>query len=171
MSEKTLHYTLVETEVGWVGLIGSEAGLRWVLLPQPSPAAVAGLLEGLSPDLTEDASAFGDLPDRMKRYFTGERVSFPDNLDLRGLTPFQRAVSEATRSIPYGETRSYAWVARRIGKPRAVRAVGQAEARNRLCIVVPCHRVVGSDGSLRGFGGGPEMKRRLLEMEALTRPL
>ena len=160
-----MNYAIVKTDLGWVGIVGSEAGLRRLTLPQPSPEALRGLLEGI-PGLNTDTSAFGDLPTRIRRYFGGERGSFPDKLDLGGFTPFQRAVLEVTRSIPYGETRSYGWIAHKVGKPRAARAVGQVEAANPICIVVPCHRVISSDGSLCGFGGGLELKKRLLDMEA-----
>ena len=160
-------YTLFETELGWMGVAGSTAGLRRIVLPLPSPEAVRQLtLEGF-PEAMGDASFFGDLPERLRRYFKGELVSFDDELDLAPATPFRRAVWEATRSIPYGETRSYSWVAHNIGKPRALRAVGQALAHNPVPIVVPCHRVVNKNGNLGGFGGGLDMKKRLLEIEAL----
>ena len=156
-------YAIIDTKLGWIGVVGSEVGLCRLTWPQASPEAVAGLLclEGA----TADASIFGDLPERLRRYFRGERVLFPDKLDLRNATPFKRAVWGLTRSIPYGETRSYIWVAGELGNPKAARAVGQALARNPLPIVVPCHRVIRSDGGLGGFGGGLEMKKRLLDME------
>jgi len=91
--------------------------------------------------------------------------TFPDRLDLSGATPFQRMVWEATRLIPYGETRSYAWVAGQVNKPGAARAVGQALGRNPLPIIIPCHRVIRGDGSLGGFSNGLEVKERLLHLE------
>jgi len=156
-------YTIVETKLGWIGMVGSEAGLCRITWPQASPEAVADLLT--LKEANVDASAFGDLPERLRRYFRGERVRFPDKLDLRDATPFQYTVWGATRSIPYGETRSYIWVAREIGRPKAARAVGQALAGNPFPIVVPCHRVIRSDGSPGGYAAGVEMKRRLLDME------
>ena len=104
--------------------------------------------------------------ERLKVYFSGHRITFPDKFDLSQATHFQREVWEKTRFIPYGETKSYAWVAEQIKKPRAVRAVGQALGKNPLPIIVPCHRVVASGGKLGGFGGGVEMKRYLLSLEA-----
>ena len=92
-------------------------------------------------------------------------MDFPDKLDLARATRFQQDVWQITRTIPYGETRSYAWVAGQLGLPMAVRAVGQALARNPLPIIIPCHRVVGSHGGLGGFRGGLEMKRHLLNLE------
>ncbi|MBN1692717.1 MAG: MGMT family protein [Dehalococcoidales bacterium] len=95
----------------------------------------------------------------------GQRVDFPDKLDLQGATDFQRKVWEATKQIPYGQTRSYEWVAKQVGKPGAARAVGQALGKNPLPVVVPCHRVITCDGKSGGFGGGLAMKKRLLALE------
>lgn len=104
----------------------------------------------------------------LEEYFAGDRREFTFPLDLRG-TDFQLACWRALLAIPYGETRSYADVARAVGKPNAFRAVGMANNRNPIAIVVPCHRVIASDGGLCGYGGGLEVKRKLLELEgALT---
>jgi len=103
---------------------------------------------------------------RLRIYFSGHRATFPDELDLSRATPFQREVWEITRLIPYGKTRSYSWVAEQVKKPKAARAVGQAMSRNPLPIIIPCHRVLNIDGKLGGFGGGLEMKRHLLDLEA-----
>jgi O-6-methylguanine DNA methyltransferase len=100
----------------------------------------------------------------LEQYFAGERREFTFPLDLRG-TAFQLACWRALLAIPYGETRSYADIARAIGKPNAFRAVGMANNRNPIAIVVPCHRVIASDGSLCGYGGGLDVKRKLLELE------
>lgn len=105
---------------------------------------------------------------QLDAYFAGKLREFDLPLLARG-TPFQRTVWNALREIPYGETVSYADVARRVGRPSAVRAVGAANGRNPLAIVVPCHRVIGSDGSLTGYAGGLEMKRALLTLEAGVR--
>lgn len=113
----------------------------------------------------EDASAFAGVAAQLAEYFAGTRTSFDLALDARG-TEFQRAVWRALVAIPYGETRTYAEIARAIGRPEAVRAVGAANGRNPLSIVVPCHRVVGADGALTGYAGGLANKRRLLEVEA-----
>lgn len=109
---------------------------------------------------------FEDLAERLRAYYAGRKVDFPDELDLSTATIFQREVWEATKLIPYGETRSYKWVAEQIAKPKAVRAVGQALGKNPLPVIVPCHRVLASKGGLGGFGGGLEMKRFLLQLEA-----
>lgn len=161
-------YTLFETKLGWMGLIGSAAGLRRTVLPQPAPEAVLDLLAMGLPESIADPFPFGDLPLRLRRYLAGEQVPFDDELDLTGTTPFNRDVWQATRLIPYGETQSYSWIAQQIGRPKALRAVGQALARNPFPIVVPCHRVLSKDGSLGGFSGGLEMKKRLLELESTS---
>ncbi|HOX25470.1 MAG TPA: methylated-DNA--[protein]-cysteine S-methyltransferase [Candidatus Krumholzibacteria bacterium] len=102
---------------------------------------------------------------QLAEYFAGERRTFDLPLAFAG-TPFQRDVWRALQSIPHGETISYAELARRVGRPRAVRAVGAANGRNPLPIVLPCHRVIGADGSLTGYGGGLAIKRTLLDLEA-----
>jgi len=149
-----------------VGLGGSESGLALLTLPKSSREAVLSEIKEFANDAVEDTSAFHDLTHRLQSYFDGEKASFPDSLDLSGATAFYQNVWNATRSIPYGETRTYAWVAQQIGNPRASRAVGGALARNPLPIIVPCHRVVASNGNLGGFGGGLALKKRLIELEA-----
>jgi len=161
-----IKFAIVGTKFGWVGLGGSEAGLVLLTLPKSSRKATLSELNEFAADAVEDTSAFGDLSYRLQRYFYGEKVCFPDSLDLSGATDFRKAVWNATRSIPYGETRTYAWVAQQIGNPRASRAVGGALARNTFPIIVPCHRVIASNGNLGGFSGGLALKRRLLKLEA-----
>jgi len=163
------YYFAVSTVAGWVGILASPGGLRRTTLPSPAAGEVPRLL-GIgrnqarwSPDL------FQDLTGRLRGYFAGHRLSFPDRLDLSGATPFQRQVWAATRLIPYGETRSYKWIAEQIKKPGAWRAVGQALGQNPLPIIIPCHRVVASDGSLGGFSGGTAAKRSLLRLETAGR--
>ena len=108
----------------------------------------------------------GRLKRDLARYFAGEEVNFLDyEVDLAEMPEFSRQVLEETRRIPYGECRSYSDVARLVGRPRAARAVGQALHRNPVAIIIPCHRVVGKDGGLRGFAGGVERKRYLLNLE------
>ena len=109
--------------------------------------------------------------EQLQEYFAGQRREFSFALDLRG-TDFQLACWRALLAIPYGETRSYGDIARAVGRPQGFRAVGMANNRNPLAVVVPCHRIIASDGTLCGYGGGLEVKRKLLELEgALTRTL
>jgi methylated-DNA-[protein]-cysteine S-methyltransferase len=114
-----------------------------------------------------DDSAFGQLAEQLRAYFAGELTCFDLTLETGG-TPFQRRVWDALQKIPYGTTTTYGALAAEIGQPRAVRAVGAANGRNPISIVVPCHRLVGADGSLTGYGGGLERKRWLLEHERAT---
>jgi methylated-DNA-[protein]-cysteine S-methyltransferase len=105
----------------------------------------------------------------LRRYFTGEAVDFRGYpVDISSLPPFLRRALEAARGIPYGQVRTYKWVAARAGRGRAARAAGQAMSRNPVALLVPCHRVVGSGGKLTGFGGGLPAKRALLELEGMV---
>jgi len=118
--------------------------------------------------MQRDDRAFSRLEQDLTDYFAGRRVRWRDRLDLSTGTPFERQVWRALRRIPYGTVRSYAWVARAIGRPNAARAVGQAVGRNPLGILIPCHRVVRGDGSIGGFGGGIGIKRFLLRLDGVT---
>lgn len=116
------------------------------------------------PSWVRDEGPFRDVAAQLDEYFAGARTAFDLELAPRG-TAFQRAVWDALLDIPYGETASYSEVARRIGRPTAVRAVGAANNRNRVAIVIPCHRVIGANGALVGYGGGLWRKERLLALE------
>ena len=162
-----LSFVAFDTCLGWMGVVGSTDGLRKVILPQESKESVFDKVKGW--DYSAEGGgydAFDDLVQRLRNYLEGELVDFPDKLDLTEATNFQRSVWQVTRTIPYAKTRSYAWVANQSGLPRAARAVGHALGRNPLPIVVPCHRIIGSDGSLGGFSGGVETKKYLLRLES-----
>ena len=113
---------------------------------------------------TQKAAPFKDVTSQLQAYFKGKLRKFDLPLDPQG-TDFQRDAWQALLDIPYGETRSYSDVARAIGRPKAVRAVGAANGQNPIAIVIPCHRVVGSNGDLTGFGGGLDVKQQLLTLE------
>jgi len=161
-----LSYITFSTEMGWVGMLASAKGLLGTTLPQRSAQEACQLLGNSVNCAIWSPRLFDDLMERFKGYFSGHRTTFRDKLDFPRATHFQREVWKITRRILYGETRSYGWVAGQIKKPQAVRAVGQALSKNPLPIIVPCHRVVTSDGKLGGFSGGVEMKRYLLSLEA-----
>ncbi len=146
-------------------MLASAKGLLGTTLPQSSVHEVRQLLGNSVNCAIWSPHLFKDLMERLRIYFSGHRTTFPAKLDLSRATHFQREVWEITRLIPYGETRSYAWVAAQTKRPKAMRAVGQALSKNPLPIIVPCHRVVASDGKLGGFSGGVEMKRSLLSLE------
>ena len=160
-----MKFCIVETALGWLGLVLSTAGLRAVTLPRRDreDALSRVLALGAREEARDDDA--GGLPERLRRYARGQPVPFPDALDFAAATPFQRAVWQATQEIPCGQTRSYGWLAARVGRPRAARAVGQAMAANPWPIIVPCHRVVSSNGRLGGYGGGLDVKERLLLLE------
>lgn len=151
-------YVKEKSPVGPLLLVGDERGLRMV-----------EFLHGRRPKLPKpewkkDKAPFGEVIRQLEAYFDGDLKQFDLPLVLEG-TEFQLCVWRALRMIPYGETISYAQLAERIGKPKAVRAVGLANGSNPIPIVVPCHRVIGSNGSLTGFGGGLENKKKLLALE------
>ena len=156
---------------GWIGLIGSDRGLcRLSLKPTPEETLedLGDGLKGTDPDDT----AFAQAQACLERYFQGEVAALAEiPLDLSDAPPFYGAAWEACRHIPAGETRSYAWLAAEAGRPNAARAAGQAMAKNRLALVIPCHRVIGSSGDLHGYGaGGLAVKAKLLEMERAYAP-
>ncbi len=164
-----LYYDIFETPIGWMGVLGSDTGLRRTTLPQASPGEC---IAQLGPDVDGAALApecFEELERKLALYFQGRPNALDDEpLDLEGASPFQRAAWSACRSIPTGETRSYKWLAAEAGRPRAPRGAGQSMARNPLPIVIPCHRVIASDGTLGGFGEGSgqlDLKRLLLDLE------
>jgi methylated-DNA-[protein]-cysteine S-methyltransferase len=136
-----------------------------VLVAKDGDAVVEIRFRAFDIDGHRDDDAVADVAEQLQEYFRGERRTFDLPLAPRG-TEFQMDVWRALQRIPYGETRSYSGIAREIGRPAAVRAVGAANGANPIPIVIPCHRVVGSNGSLTGFGGGIETKRWLLALES-----
>lgn len=158
-----LYGTTVNTPIGPLLVVASDAGVREIRLPLPGRAGPVGVIERPEHPVLALAVA------QIQEYFRGERRDFAVPLDVEG-TPFQREVWTALVAIPYGVTESYAGLAERVGRPGAARAVGGANGRNPVPIVVPCHRVINASGSLGGYGGpgdaGLAMKRWLLNLEA-----
>ncbi|TAK34131.1 MAG: methylated-DNA--[protein]-cysteine S-methyltransferase [Chloroflexota bacterium] len=161
----TFAYGLQHVSQGWVAAVATEHGLCALVLPRRECRDVELTILRSYPDAVYDQDRFTDILSRLKRYFSGERMEFPDAVDVGTATAFRQEVWRAARQIPYGETRSYAWLAERINRPRAARAVGQALGENPIPLVIPCHRIVGSGGDLRGFADGLEMKASLLALE------
>ncbi|HEX4575807.1 MAG TPA: methylated-DNA--[protein]-cysteine S-methyltransferase [Edaphobacter sp.] len=156
----SLFYKMMESPVGKLKLVASDKGLAAILWENDSPRRVRlgeVVEEERHPVLIETERQLGE-------YFAGKRRDFSIALDVRG-TRFQKDVWEALLAIPFGETRSYGELAKQLGNPRATRAVGAANGRNPLSIIVPCHRVVGSSGKLTGFAGGLDAKAHLLGLE------
>ncbi len=151
---------------GWIGLAVSGEGLAGLVLPRPSREQARCRLVEAWPDGVEgDAGESGALLVKLRRYFEGGVVRFDERLDLTKYPTFYQEAWQVVSSIPYGETRTYAQVAVMAGCPKASRAVGNAMAANPLPIIVPCHRVVRSDGTLGNYADDPNMKKRLLQME------
>jgi methylated-DNA-[protein]-cysteine S-methyltransferase len=153
-----LRYTSTDSPIGELLLVGDDRALRGLYM-QAGRKATA-----IAPEWEHDPSAFSDARSQLSEYFAGERTRFDVALAIEG-TPFQRRVWRALQDIPYGETISYGELARRIDQPTAPRAVGLANGRNPISVILPCHRVIGADGTLTGYGGGTERKRLLLELE------
>jgi O-6-methylguanine DNA methyltransferase len=155
-----------DSPIGRLRAASTATGLAFLSLPRGGGRGFAGWLSRALPGARRE-EAFAPNREAVRQvleYLEGKRTRFELVLDLRG-TPFQRSVWAALEAIPYGETRSYAQIARQIGKPAAVRAVGAANGANPVPLIVPCHRVIAADGRLGGYGGGLELKRRLLAME------
>jgi methylated-DNA-[protein]-cysteine S-methyltransferase len=160
-------YHTVDTPVGPLLLAATEQGLVKVAFDrQDHDAVLAGLAAAISPRILRAPARFDPVARQLDEYFTGERHTFDVPLDLRLARGFRRAVLDHLTEIAYGHTESYAQVAAAAGSPKAVRAVGTACALNPLPVVLPCHRVVRSDGSYGQYAGGEEAKRVLLTMEA-----
>lgn len=159
MLRRVTRYAVIASPIGelvaW-GHEGTLAGLGFADSPKSAR---------IDPVWLRDDDAFSGLVEQLGAYFAGQRTRFDLELETGG-TPFQRRVWDALQSIPYGSTTTYGELAAELGLPRAVRAVGSANGRNPISIVIPCHRVVGADGSLTGYGGGLERKRWLLAHEA-----
>ncbi len=153
----TLHQRHLDTPIGQLTLVASEAGLNMILFESEDPPEIDAAIDESDPILSSAAR-------QLSEYFAGERREFDLPLDLEG-TEFQKDAWLALADVPYGETTSYGEQAQAIGRPGAFRAVGAANGRNPVPIVLPCHRIVGADGSLTGFAGGLDVKARLLALE------
>lgn len=156
---------IFETRLGWVGIVFSDRGIVALHLPRPARAQALRDLQNKFPRGVLVAVPPADIAREVREYALGHRREFDLSLDWSAIKPFQRAVLMAARKIPFGETRSYSWVAHEIGNPRASRAVGQALHHNPVPIIVPCHRVLASNGGLGGYAGGLALKRKLLKLE------
>ncbi len=154
-----MYYCYLETPIGELLLAGTADALTMIGFPKGS------MRRDPEDDWIFNEKPFAEAGRQLLEYFAGERRDFDLPLDLEG-TEFQLSVLEELQQIPYGTTTSYADIAKRIGRPKAVRAVGAANGRNPIPIIVPCHRVIGSHGDLTGFGGGLDTKEALLRLEA-----
>ncbi len=163
MRDDELVYDIAQTPIGPLLLVASTRGVRRIEFPRNGRVVMPDV------GLCRDEARLADAVAQLHAYFAGERLDFDFARDAVG-TPFQHDVWNALREIPLGETVSYGELARRLGRPNASRAVGAANGANPLPIVVPCHRVIGSNGNLTGFGGGLPTKRWLLDHERRHAP-
>jgi methylated-DNA-[protein]-cysteine S-methyltransferase len=150
--------------MGWVGLMATPAGISKLGLPARTKPEALNKLGDLS-GYRLDENYFEALVAKLQAYFAGRPVSFYENIDIDGFSAFQTTIWKLARRVPYGRTASYRELARQAGKPGASRAVGQALKHNPVPIIVPCHRIIRSDGSPGGFFGGQGLKLELLELE------
>jgi methylated-DNA-[protein]-cysteine S-methyltransferase len=152
------YYCYFTSPIGKLLLVGTKNGLAELHFPTEAAA------KEIPPDWQLDKTKFTTAIEQLEEYFAGRRKIFDLKLAPSG-TPFQLSVWQALQQVPYGTTASYGEIARKIGNPKACRAIGMANHHNPLPIVIPCHRIIGKDGSLTGFGGGLDLKRQLLELE------
>jgi O-6-methylguanine DNA methyltransferase len=158
LTAEILYYSHIDTPAGRLLIAAGEHGLRYVQFGEELPPRKNNELWMESPQ------AIQPYAEQLKAYFQGELREFTCKLDLKG-TEFQKKCWNALLRIPYGKTRSYADIARQVGRPRSFRAVGQANHHNPIPIIVPCHRVITSSGTLGGYGGGLAVKEMLLQLE------
>ncbi len=170
MTKRTAYYDRIDTAMGPMLIAGEGRTLVAIKFGVPK-SRLAAAVEALHGELrgafilVADAAKVAPLSAQLLRYLDGRSNEWDLDLDLSWVTPFRREVLLETYRVPRGQVASYADIARRVGSPNAARAVGNTMRTNPIPIVIPCHRIVGSNGSLTGFGGGLDMKRRLLELE------
>jgi O-6-methylguanine DNA methyltransferase len=166
-----LYVTRFASSIGELTIASSDRGLAYIGLPRANGRGFAGWCKRYASDCTiqEDSGPNAAAVAQMTEYLAGERETFDLPLDLRG-TSFQLDVYRVVSEIPYGESLAYRDVAQRVGRAEAVRAVGAANGANPIPLVIPCHRVVASNGQLQGYAGGLELKGKLLAMESASHP-
>ncbi|MEE9366401.1 MAG: methylated-DNA--[protein]-cysteine S-methyltransferase [Dehalococcoidales bacterium] len=167
--DKEIRYTILSTRWGYFGLMGAPEGLRYTSLPVATRGEAGGILLAHRPSARYDSRLFVGLQEQIKAYFGGTYVEFsPVPVDLAGFSAFAGKVLLACRKIPWGQTVSYSQLAQLAHSPKAVRAAGSVMAQNPMPLVIPCHRVIRSDGSVGNFSapGGRNLKQRLLDLEA-----
>lgn len=161
-----LYYTTFKSPVGEILATRTEKGLNFITFPKSTwQRFFSALKKDENIDLKKDEKKFSSLKKTLKPYFAGKKVKFKGSLDLTGGTAFQKRVWKAMLKIPYGQTKSYGWLARQVGGKNKARAVGAACGANPIPIVIPCHRVIREDSGLGGYGGGLSIKRKLLKIE------
>jgi methylated-DNA-[protein]-cysteine S-methyltransferase len=162
-----VYYTMIDSPIGKLYVAKTSKGISFLSFSRKEwEKYLKDLKKDKDIEVHKNNVTFFPLKKALRKYFSRKEVKFTFPLDLFGGTSFQRKVWSTMRKIPYGETRSYKWLAQRVGDPEKARAVGQACGSNPLPILIPCHRVIKSDGGLGGFGGGLHIKRKLLGLES-----
>lgn len=163
-----IYYNTFKSPVGEILVTRTEKGLNFVSFPKNTwEKFLSALSKDKNVDLIKDQKKLLSLEKNLKAYFSGKKVNFKELLDLKGGTPFQIKVWKAMCKIPFGQTKSYGWLAQQVGDKSKARAVGSACGANPMPIIIPCHRVIKSDKTLGGYGGGLSLKRKLLEIEGV----
>jgi methylated-DNA-[protein]-cysteine S-methyltransferase len=167
---RKIPFVVFQTKLGWMGLVGGEKGVARIYLPEPSRADLLHRIYREFPGCQEGSELLAEAKKEIIEYFDGRRDTFDMSLDFSSATPFQQKVYQVMKTIPRGKIHTYRWLAQKIGNPKGLRAVGSANARNNWPLVIPCHRIVGSDGRLTGFSapGGLDLKAELLKMEGVS---
>ncbi len=162
-------YAIFHVKLGWMGVVGHKKGIQRIFLPGLRKEKLRRKILAEFPECQEKMDFLNKAKREFVEYFSGRRAQFDFALDLSRATVFQKKVYRAMSRIHFGEVRTYQWLAQKIGNPKALRAVGGANAKNRWPLAIPCHRVVGSDGRLTGFSApcGLELKSRLLKLEGI----
>jgi len=169
VGEIIMNYTIFKTGLGWVGVVGGEKGIKKIILPYPQPLMVERVIAQEFPEAKEGGCQLITVVKFLSNYFEGNNHPQEFLLDWSGYSDFLVQVWRITQSIPWGEVRSYKWIGNQLKRPHSFRAVGMALKKNPFPIIVPCHRVIRSDGSLGGFSGyrGSRLKQKLLEIEGI----
>jgi methylated-DNA-[protein]-cysteine S-methyltransferase len=167
-NSSSLPSTPLVSRWGWAGMVASQRGVRLLVLPVPTAHDALARVQQHYPDVPTDCDHpfLLEAREQILAYFSGQLLEFSVEVDLRGHTPFALSVWAITRRVKYGHTCTYGWIADQLGGAKAAQAVGAALGANPVPLIIPCHRVVGADGSLHGFAGGLSMKARLLAMES-----
>ncbi len=162
-----LLYTVFKTRFGWCGVVGSSSGVVRIFLPENAKKAVTEKILTIFPSTVASFNEFCEIRKSIQDYFRGQKPYFDFKLDFSETTDFQKNVWKEVQKIPYGQTRTYSWIAENLKNSKAARAVGTAVGKNPFPIVVPCHRVLRNSGDLGGFSAvdGVELKKRLLMLE------
>lgn len=164
-----LYYTTIRSPIGEILATRTDQGLNFVAFPKKRwQRFLSALKKDENIILIKDNKKFSNLRNNLKAYFSGKKVQFKENFDLRGGTDFQKKVWRAMQKIPFGQSRSYGWLAKQVGGKNKARAAGSACGSNPIPILIPCHRVVREDGGLGGYGGGLGIKKKLLKIERVN---